>query len=162
MQRGVKLEQRSALQFCARLGRTASETQQLLNSAYQQDAPRKAATRTYLRRFQTLGIQGNKNSKTNWKMLSLKGVDTHTTDGSESDASDIRNGGSPNSNGNQNTQFHVLDNSLDENENNKVSVTVITENTNENDQIPESDLITIQCPNQFHQPWCKSYISNMF
>ncbi|CAL4065443.1 unnamed protein product, partial [Meganyctiphanes norvegica] len=51
----VRLEQRGAVQFCARLGRSPSETHHLLKSAYQQDALRKAATRTYHKRYQTMG-----------------------------------------------------------------------------------------------------------
>jgi len=51
----VRVEQRGAVQFCARLGRSPSETHHLLKSAYQQDAIRKAATRTYHNRFKAMG-----------------------------------------------------------------------------------------------------------
>ncbi|CAL4082307.1 unnamed protein product [Meganyctiphanes norvegica] len=56
MQASVRMEQRHAVQFMARLGRTASETHQLLSTAYQEDSLRKPATRTYHNRFHTMGI----------------------------------------------------------------------------------------------------------
>jgi len=53
----VRVEQRGAVQFCARLGRSPSETHHLLKTAYQHDALRKAATRTYHNRYKTMGTQ---------------------------------------------------------------------------------------------------------
>ncbi|CAL4248411.1 unnamed protein product [Meganyctiphanes norvegica] len=184
MQRGVKLEQRSAIQFCARLGRTASETQQLLNSAYQQDAPRKAATRTYQRRFQTLGLHGNKYSKSNWNKWTQQGVDIHISDGSESDDSDQI----------QENKLITTPAENHEGKNIEDADTIHTDNTNsaknddakdkEGDSITQSETNVstqkrqqkikntsekkklkkekklITCPNRFHQPGCKSYVSN--
>ncbi|CAL4172625.1 unnamed protein product [Meganyctiphanes norvegica] len=56
MQSTVRIEQRHAVQFMARLGRTTSETHKLLSTAYQDDALRKPATRAYHNRFQTFGM----------------------------------------------------------------------------------------------------------
>jgi len=52
----VRKEQQGAVQFCARLGRTPTETHELLGSAYQEDALRKTVTKTYHKRFQNLGV----------------------------------------------------------------------------------------------------------
>ncbi|CAL4172627.1 unnamed protein product, partial [Meganyctiphanes norvegica] len=45
------------VQFLARLEKTPSETHQLLKTAYQDDALRKATTRTFHKRFQILGME---------------------------------------------------------------------------------------------------------
>lgn len=62
MQTKVRNEQQHAVNFLARLGRTASETHELLKTAYQEDALRKPATRAYVKRFQTLGVDLYKGS----------------------------------------------------------------------------------------------------
>ncbi|CAL4150768.1 unnamed protein product [Meganyctiphanes norvegica] len=55
MQSSLRKEQYGAVQFLARLGRTPSEAHKLLTTAYQEDALRKAATRTCHKRFKMLG-----------------------------------------------------------------------------------------------------------
>ncbi|CAL4082306.1 unnamed protein product [Meganyctiphanes norvegica] len=56
MQSSIRKEQYGTVQFLARLGKTPSETHKLLTTAYQDDALRKATTRTVHKRFQTLGM----------------------------------------------------------------------------------------------------------